>query len=136
MTIRPRRVVANNEQVPITVGNPGAMLTFEVWGRPKGMNLPKGLRAAHWQEIDQLLAEGKGLGVTRLEYYISWGIAKPRRNQRVWSVYKRAARKIKEGGYDFIPFIWLLNTPRWAREDRAYIFRRTSYSDSRACPLG
>ena len=46
-------------QIPITTGDAGVPLMFEVWGRPPGMNLPEDLRMASAMEFAGMLKTAK-----------------------------------------------------------------------------
>ena len=107
-------------KVPISVGNAGVPLMFEVWGRPPGMNLPQVLRMGSEMELASMLKSAKEYGVTGIEYYVSWGFAEPEEGKWDWSIYKHDARKVKESGYQYIPYIWMQNLPRWVRNNPAY----------------
>jgi len=106
--------------VPFSVGNAGVPLLFEAWGRPPGMNLPQDLRMATEAHLTGLLKSAKEYGVTGIEYYLGWGFAEPEEGKWDWSIYKRDARRIKESGYQYIPFLWVNNLPRWVRNNPAY----------------
>lgn len=107
-------------EVPISVGNPGVPLMFEVWGRPPGIDLPQDLRMANDLQLTGMLKIAKALGVTGIEYYVSWGFAEPEEGKWDWSIYKQDARKVKESGYQYIPYVWIQNLPRWVRNNPAY----------------
>jgi len=64
-------------QIPISTGNPGVPLMCEVWGCPPTMHLPQDLRMANDVEFTGMLKTAKELGVTGIEYYVSWGFAEP-----------------------------------------------------------
>ena len=107
-------------QVPISTGNPGILLMFEVWGRPRGMNLPQDLRRESEVELTGMLKTARELGVSGIEYHVSWGFAEPEEGKWDWSIYKRDARKIRESGYQYITYVWIQNLPRWVRNNPAY----------------
>ena len=67
-----------------------------------------------------MLKGGKEMGVTGIEYYVSWGFAEPEEGKWDWSIYKRDAQRVKENGYQYIPYIWIQNLPRWVRNNPAY----------------
>ena len=107
-------------QIPISVGNAGVLLMFEVWGRPPGMNVPQDLRQGDELQLTGMLKTAKESGVTGIEYYVSWGFAEPEEGKWDWSIYKRDARRVKESGFQYIPYIWIQNLPRWVRNNPAY----------------
>ena len=107
-------------QILISTGNPGVPLMFEVWGRPPGMDLPQDLRMGNELEFAGMLKTAKELGVTGIEYYVSWGFAEPEEGKWNWSIYKRDARRVKESGFQYIPAIIVQNLPRWVRNNPAY----------------
>ena len=115
-----RRTEAAAAEVPLSVGNPGVPLMLEVWGRPPGMNVSQDLRMANDLQFTGMLKKTKGLGVTGIEYYVGWGVAEPEEGKWDWSIYKKDARKVKEEGCQYIPYIWIQNLPRWVRNNPAY----------------
>jgi hypothetical protein len=84
------------------------------------MNLPQDLRAGSELELTNMLKTAKELGATGIEYYVSWGFAEPEEGKWDWSIYKQDAREVKESGYQYIPYIWIQNLPRWVRNNPAY----------------
>ena len=107
-------------RVPISVGNAGVPFMFGVWERSPGMKLPEELHQMHEHEFSSMLKTAKEFGVTGIEYYISWGFAEPEEGKWNWSIYKQDARRIKENGYQYIPYLYIQNFPRWVRNNPAY----------------
>jgi hypothetical protein len=117
-----------NAKVPFSIGNAGVPLMFEVWGwtppwyfSKRGIeNAPTDLHKANELLLADMLKSAKELGATGIEYYVGWGVAEPEEGKWDWSIYKRDARTIKESGYQYIPYVWIQNLPRWVRHNPAY----------------
>ena len=107
-------------QIPITTGDAGVPLMFEVWGRPPGMDPAQDLRMANELRFTEMLKTARKLGSTGIEYYVGWGVAEPEEGKWDFSIYKEHARRVKESGYLYIPRVWVQNLPHWVRNNPAY----------------